>query len=178
MWWGVQSRASWYLYPPVPVPIGMATLVTGADAGAIMISDANARGTAFDSIAGASSSNAPTIADFESIWGPTARDIRMDPDRFRRTARKHLTQMPPELQGQQLYINDRVDGLITGATGSPFTTLILPYHYCDAPDAKINWRVWSYDEVSIYLQLSQKLLKTLSLAPSLDPLRLACSLLS
>ena len=48
--------------------------------------------------------------------------------------------------GQQLYINDRVDGLITGATGSPFTTLILPYHYCDAPDSKIKWRVWSFDE--------------------------------
>ena len=135
-----------YLYHSLQTPIGMATLVTGADATSLLNSDANPRGTAFDMISGNSSSNAPTIADFESIWGPTARDLRMDPDRFRRTAQKHLTQLPPELQGQQLYINDRVDGLITGATGSPFTTLILPYHYCDAPDSKINWRVWSYDE--------------------------------
>ena len=124
----------------------MATLVTGADPQAIMESNANPRGSAFDVLSGVSSSNAPTIADFESIWGPTARDMRMDPDRFRRTSRKHLSQLPPELQGQQLYINDRVDGLITGATGSPFTTLILPYHYCDAPDSKIKWRVWSFDE--------------------------------
>ena len=124
----------------------MATLVTGADAQSLLLSDANPRGTAFDIISGQASGNQPTIEDFESIWGPTARDVRQDPDRFRRTSRKHLSQLPPELQGQQLYINDRVDGLITNATGSPFTTLILPYHYCDAPDSKIKWNVWSYDE--------------------------------
>ena len=124
----------------------MATLVTGADAQSLLLSDANPRGSSFDIISGQASGNQPTIEDFESIWGPTARDIRQDPDRFRRTSRKHLSQLPPELQGQQLYINDRVDGLITNATGSPFTTLILPYHYCDAPDSKIKWNVWSYDE--------------------------------
>ena len=124
----------------------MATLVTGADAQSLLLSDANPRGTAFDIISGNTSGSQPTIEDFESIWGPTARDIRQDPDRFRRTSRKHLSQLPPELQGQQLYINDRVDGLITNATGSPFTTLILPYHYCDAPDSKIKWNVMSYDE--------------------------------
>ena len=124
----------------------MASLVTGADPQSLLLSDANPRGNAFDIISGQASGNQPTIEDFESIWGPTARDIRQDPDRFRRTSRKHLSQLPPELQGQQLYINDRVDGLITNATGSPFTTLILPYHYCDAPDSKIKWNVWSYDE--------------------------------
>ena len=74
-------------------------------------------------------------------------DLRMDADRFRKHARKHLTSLPDELKGQQLYINDLIDGLITGATGSPFTTLILPYMYHDAPDSKIKWRVWSFDEV-------------------------------
>ena len=71
----------------------------------------------------------------------------MDADRFRKHARKHLTSLPDELKGQQLYINDRIDGLITGATGSPFTTLILPYMYHDAPDSEIKWRVWSFVEV-------------------------------
>ena len=121
-------------------------LITGADPQSLLISDANARGTSFDLISGASSSNAPTAADFASIWGPSTMDMRMDSDRFRKHARKHLTNLPDELKGQQLYINDRIDGLITNATGSPFTTLILPYQYCDAPDAKIKWRVWSYDE--------------------------------
>jgi hypothetical protein len=78
----------------------MASLVTGADPQAIMETNGNARGSAFDVLSGVSSSNAPTIADFESIWGPTARDMRMDPDRFRRTSRKHLSQLPPELQGK------------------------------------------------------------------------------
>ena len=47
---------------------------------------------------------------------------------------------------QQIYIADRIDGLITGATGSPFTSLILPYMYWASPDQKIKWRVFSFDE--------------------------------
>jgi len=39
-------------------------LVTGADPQALLTSDANPRGSSFDLIAGASSSNAPTASDF------------------------------------------------------------------------------------------------------------------
>lgn len=124
----------------------MATLVTGADPQPILTSQMNPRGWAYDTISSNSSSNVPTVEDFEAIWGPAARDVRYDPDRFRRTSRKHLSQLPQELQGTQLYINDRIDGLITSATNSPFTSIILPYTYCDAPDGKLDWRVMSFDE--------------------------------
>jgi len=39
-----------------------------------------------------------------------------------------------------------VDGLITDATNSPFTTIILPYMYMDYPDRKIKWNVWTFDQ--------------------------------
>jgi len=39
-----------------------------------------------------------------------------------------------------------VDGLITDATNSPFTTIILPYMYMDYPDRKIEWNVWTFDQ--------------------------------
>jgi hypothetical protein len=97
-------------------------------------------------MASVSSSNQPTIADFASIWGPAALEMNLDKDRNRRTSRMHLSQLPQELQGQQIYIADRIDGLITNATGSPFTSVILPYMHWDRPDNKIKWRVFSFDE--------------------------------
>jgi len=94
----------------------------------------------------ANSSNAPTAADFASIWGPAALDMNLDKDRLRRTSRLHLNQLPQELQGRQIYIADRIDGLISNSTGSPFTSLILPYVHFDRPDNTIKWRVFSFDE--------------------------------
>jgi len=50
------------------------------------------------------------------------------------------------MQGPNQWITDRVDGLITDATNSPFTTIILPYMYMDYPDRKIEWNVWTFDQ--------------------------------
>ena len=124
----------------------MASLVTGANPGTILDGHGVPRGGAYDVIASASTSNVPTAADFASIWGPAAMDLNLDKDRNRRTSRMHLSQLPQELQGQQIYIADRIDGLITSATGSPFTSIILPYVHWDRPDNKIAWRVFSFDE--------------------------------
>ena len=124
----------------------MAALVTGANPGPILDGHAFPRGSAFDTVASASTSNQPTVADFASIWGPAALEMNLDKDRNRRTSRMHLSQLPQELQGQQIYIADRIDGLITNATGSPFTSVILPYMHWDRPDNKIKWRVFSFDE--------------------------------
>jgi hypothetical protein len=73
-------------------------------------------------------------------------DLNLDKDRNRRTGRMHLNQLPQALQGQQIYIADRIDGLITTSTGSPFTSIILPYVHWERPDNKIAWRVFSFDE--------------------------------
>ena len=124
----------------------MAALISGANPGPILDGQAIPRGVAYDSIASASTSNVPTAADFASIWGPAAMDLNLDKDRNRRTSRMHLSQLPQELQGQQIYIADRIDGLITTSTGSPFTSIILPYVHWDRPDTKIAWRVFSFDE--------------------------------
>lgn len=124
----------------------MATLVSGANILPILTTQAAPRGTSHELISGASTNIAPTIADFESIWGPVAREVKDDADRFQQISRRHLTNMPTPLQGQQIYIADRIDGLITGSTGSPFTSLILPYVFWSSPDSKIKWRVFSFDE--------------------------------
>lgn len=124
----------------------MAALISGANPGPILDGHAYPRGTAFDNIASSNSSNAPTAADFASIWGPAALDMNLDKDRLRRTSRLHLNQLPHELQGRQIYIADRIDGLISNSTGSPFTSLILPYVHFDRPDNTIKWRVFSFDE--------------------------------
>lgn len=124
----------------------MASLVTGANPLPILTSQAAPRGSTHELLSGANTNTAPTIADFESIWGPVAREVKDDADRFQQISRRHLTNMPTPLQGQQIYIADRIDGLITGATGSPFTSLILPYVFWSSPDAKIKWRVFSFDE--------------------------------
>jgi len=124
----------------------MTALITGANPGAILDGHANPRGSAFDTISSMSSSNQPTAADFASIWGPAAMEMNLDKDRNRRTSRLHMNNLPMELQGRQIYIADRIDGLISSSTGSPFTSLILPYTHYDRPDNVIKWRVFSFDE--------------------------------
>ena len=90
-----------------------------------------------------SASSDPTIQDYENIFGPSARDIKTDLQRFKRHGRWHL---PDVLKGPNPWLTDRIDGLITDATNSPFTTKILPYMYKDEPDGKFKWNVWSFDE--------------------------------
>jgi hypothetical protein len=85
----------------------------------------------------------PTLEAYENIFGPSARDIKQDLQRFKRHGRWHL---PDILKGPNQYLTDRVDGLITDATTSPFTSRILPYKYITNVDGKIKWNVWSFDE--------------------------------
>ena len=80
---------------------------------------------------------------YEAIFGPAGRDIKHDPQRHKRHQRWHL---PDNLKGRNEYLTDRIDGLITDATSSPFTRNILPYVYLDSPDQKIKWNVYSFDE--------------------------------
>lgn len=88
-------------------------------------------------------SNDPTIQDWENIFGPAAREIKADHQRQKRSQRLHL---PDVLKGSNPFIADRIDGLITDATNSPFTSMILPYKYVEQPDRKFKWNSMSYDE--------------------------------
>jgi hypothetical protein len=54
--------------------------------------------------------------------------------------------LPSVLEGVNHYLTDKIDGLITDATNSPFTTVILPYVYLNNPDAKFSWNRYSFDE--------------------------------
>ena len=83
------------------------------------------------------------VESYEAIFGPAGRDIKHDPQRHKRHPRWHL---PDNLKGRNEYLTDRIDGLITDATNSPFTRNILPYVYLDSPDQKIKWNVYSFDE--------------------------------
>jgi len=85
----------------------------------------------------------PTTEDWENIFGPAGRDAKFDVQRFRREGRLHL---PSVLEGVNHYLTDKIDGLITDATNSPFTTVILPYVYLNNPDAKFSWNRYSFDE--------------------------------
>lgn len=85
----------------------------------------------------------PTLEQYENIFGPAARDIKFDLQRNKRHQRWHL---PDVLKGANAYLTDRVDGLITDATNSPFTRNILPYVYLENPDQKLKWNVYSFDE--------------------------------
>ena len=89
------------------------------------------------------SSTQPSLEQYENIFGPAARDIKLDQQRHKRHQRWHL---PDALKGSNQYLTDRVDGLITDATNSPFTRNILPYVYLENPDQKIKWNVYSFDE--------------------------------
>ena len=83
------------------------------------------------------------MSNYENIFGPAVRDIKWDEQRHKRHQRWHL---PDALKGTNSFLTDRVDGLITDATSSPFTKNILPYMYMDQPDKKIKWNVYSFDE--------------------------------
>jgi len=85
----------------------------------------------------------PIQSDWENIFGPAGRDVKLDNQRQKRHQRWHL---PDVLKGPNVFLTDRVDGLITDTTNSPFTTVILPYKYIENPDAKIKWNAWSFDE--------------------------------
>tara|TARA_Y100000389_G_scaffold192889_1_gene220954 strand:- start:41431 stop:45861 length:4431 start_codon:yes stop_codon:yes gene_type:complete len=89
------------------------------------------------------SNTQPTLEQYENIFGPAARDIKVDHQRHKRHQRWHL---PDALKGSNQYLTDRIDGLITDATNSPFTRNILPYVYLENPDQKIKWNVYSFDE--------------------------------
>jgi len=80
---------------------------------------------------------------YEALFGPAGRDIKVDSQRNKRHQRWHL---PDSLKGYNSFLTDRIDGLITDATSSPFTRNILPYFYLENPDAKIKWNVYSFDE--------------------------------
>ncbi len=88
-------------------------------------------------------SNEPLQADWEGIFGPAGRDVKQDHQRHKRHQRWHL---PDVLQGPNNFLTDRIDGLISDTTNSPFTTIILPYKFLENPDAKFKWNVWSFDE--------------------------------
>ena len=88
-------------------------------------------------------STGPSIEQYENIFGPVARDIKQDSQRHKRHQRWHL---PDVLKGPNPFLTDRVDGLITDATSSPFTRNILPYVYLESPDQKLKWNVYSFDE--------------------------------
>ena len=83
------------------------------------------------------------MSSYENVFGPAARDIKWDNQRHKRHQRWHL---PDALKGTNSFLTDRIDGLITDATSSPFTKTILPYLYMDQPDKKIKWNVYSFDE--------------------------------
>lgn len=85
----------------------------------------------------------PSVQDYENVFGPSARDIKEDMQRYKRHGRWHL---PDALRGPNPWLADRIDGLITDAATSPFTSTILPYKYFDNVDGKLKWNVWSFDE--------------------------------
>ena len=87
--------------------------------------------------------NETTLQQYENIFGPAGRDIKLDQQRHKRHQRWHL---PDALKGHNQYLTDRIDGLITDATNSPFTKNILPYVYLENPDQKLKWNVYSFDE--------------------------------
>ena len=115
--------------------------VTNADA--ILTSNQVPRGGNHDDIQHRNSSNLPTQQDFINIFGPAGADVKLDKNRFGRINRVHI---PDVLRGPNQWMTDRVDGLITNTTNSPYTTLILPYKYIETPDAKFKWNVWNFDE--------------------------------
>jgi hypothetical protein len=89
------------------------------------------------------SSSQPSVDDFEDLFGPAGRDVRQDPQRHKRHQRWHL---PDVLKGTNSFLTDRIDGLISDATESPFTSVVLPYQYTDNPDQALSWDVYAYDE--------------------------------
>lgn len=85
----------------------------------------------------------PTVQDWENIFGPSGRDVKLDLQRHKRHSRWHL---PDVLKGPNPFLADKIDGLITDTTSSPFTTKLLPYYYIENVDGKITWNRWNFDE--------------------------------
>jgi len=71
------------------------------------------------------------ISALVDVFGPEAYNVQPDRKRYSKDKRLHI---PTILLGRSEFITERVDGLITDATKSPFTTLILPYQYLEDPD--------------------------------------------
>jgi hypothetical protein len=111
---------------------------TSADTWAVADAGGNMRGNTYNG-----TDSERLQHSYEAIFGPAGRDIKTDPQRHKRHQRWHL---PDNLKGRNEYLTDRIDGLITDATSSPFTRNILPYLYLDQPDQKIKWNVYSFDE--------------------------------
>jgi len=84
-----------------------------------------------------------TLQQYENIFGPAGRNIKLNSHLHKRHQRWHL---PDALKGHNQYLTDRVDGLITDATNSPFTKNILPYVYLENPNQKLKWNVYRFDE--------------------------------
>lgn len=51
--------------------------------------------------------NQVTLDQYENIFGPAARDIKLDSQRHKRHQRWHL---PDALKGSNQYLTDRIDG--------------------------------------------------------------------
>lgn len=113
------------------------------DAGALLTNNQVPRGYAGDTLSSARTSNLPTQQDFINIFGPAGQDVKLDENRFGRINRLHL---PDVLKGPNQWMTDRIDGLITDVTNSPYTTLILPYKFLESPDGKLKWNVWTFDK--------------------------------
>lgn len=77
-----------------------------------------------------------TNQDWENIFGPAGRDVKLDYNRNKRYTRWHL---PDVLKGPNPFLADKIDGLITDTTSSLFTTKLLPYYYLENVDGKITW---------------------------------------
>ena len=71
------------------------------------------------------------VSALVDVFGPEAYNVQPDRKRYSKEKRQHI---PSVLIGPNDFITERVDGLITDATKSPFTTLILPYQYLQDPD--------------------------------------------
>mgnify|MGYP006142343963 CR=1 FL=1 len=71
------------------------------------------------------------VSALVDVFGPEAYNVQPDRKRYSKDKRQHI---PANLLGPSEFITERVDGLITDATKSPFTTLILPYQYLEDPD--------------------------------------------
>ena len=113
---------------------------TAGDTWAVADAGGNGRGNTYN---GLGKDAEGLMQSYEAIFGPAGRDIKHDPQRHKRHQRWHL---PDNLKGRNEYLTDRIDGLISDATSSPFTRNILPYVYLESPDQKIKWNVYSFDE--------------------------------
>jgi hypothetical protein len=78
---------------------------------------------------------------FLNVLGPSGYEQHPDKKAKFRHSRLHIPdRLPEKYLGKNNFMQERVDGLITDTTFSPFTTVILPYHHMDTPDQKIEWK--------------------------------------